>query len=133
MSAPAKTVVTRSGRVACSRANAMPGRARPAAHPQTEFTTIIVVPGAVAAASTSAAVRSSVTPRRVSSSRIGAIRNSGYATHTPSGDEPQPPLWPTGPVRGVRGLPFLLFAQQRGRIVAGLVGHRDRPLHARVG
>jgi hypothetical protein len=55
----------------------MPGRALPAAHPQIEFTTIIVTPGSFAAASTSAGVRNSFTPRRVSSARIGAINGSG--------------------------------------------------------
>jgi hypothetical protein len=33
------------GTLAIASAMAMPGRALPAAHPQTEFTTIIVVPG----------------------------------------------------------------------------------------
>ena len=55
----------------------MPGRALPAAHPHTEFTTIMVKPGAATAASTSAAVRSSRAPRLVSSARIGAMKSSG--------------------------------------------------------
>src|SRR6516164_7948947 len=54
------------------------GRMRPAAHPQTEFTIIIVVPAAAAARSTSAAVRSSCTPALVSSSRMGISMSSGY-------------------------------------------------------
>ena len=45
--------------------------------PHTELTTIIVTPGAATAWSTSAVVRSSRTPRRVSSARIGAIKGSG--------------------------------------------------------
>jgi hypothetical protein len=50
----------------------------PAAHPQIEFTTIIKVPFVSrTAASTSAGVRSSSTPRRVSSARIGATKLSG--------------------------------------------------------
>ena len=56
----------------------MPGRAFPAAQPQTEFTTIITVPFVRTASSTSAGVRSSLTPRRVSSARIGATNGSGY-------------------------------------------------------
>ena len=42
-----------------------------------EFTTIMTVPLCAAAVSTSAGVRSSRTPRRVSSSRIGAMNCSG--------------------------------------------------------
>src|SRR5262245_18060884 len=52
---------------------------RPAAHPQTEFTTIMVVPGwLVTTRSTSAAVRNSCTPALVSSSRMGISMRSGY-------------------------------------------------------
>src|SRR5436309_35404 len=54
------------------------GRIFPAAQPQTEFTTIMTVPFAVAFFSTSAAVRASAIPKRVSSSRMGAIIGSGY-------------------------------------------------------
>ena len=64
---PAKTVVARSGTVVCESAIAIAGRALRAAQPQTEFTTTSVVPGSATTASTCAAVRSSVTPRRVSS------------------------------------------------------------------
>ena len=46
MSPPAKTVARWSGRVPLRSASAIPGRALPAAQPQTELTTIIVVPGA---------------------------------------------------------------------------------------
>src|SRR5262249_8421045 len=49
------------------------------AHPQTELTTTITVPCApVTAASTSSGVRASLMPRRVRSSLIGLISNSGY-------------------------------------------------------
>src|SRR5258707_8849708 len=52
---------------------------RPAAHPQTELTTIMVVPAwVVTARSTSSAVRSSCTPALVSSSRMGMSMSSGY-------------------------------------------------------
>jgi hypothetical protein len=78
MSAPAKTLPAKSGVTAFCIAMAIPGRAFPAAHPHTEFTMIITVPGRVTAASTSATVLNSFTPSAVSSSRIGAIRNSGY-------------------------------------------------------
>src|ERR1700686_697054 len=55
------------------------GRMRPAAHPQIEFTTTIVVPGRFfTARSTSSGVLSSSIPRRVSSSRIGTTIISGY-------------------------------------------------------
>jgi hypothetical protein len=54
-----------------------PGRAMPAAQPQTELTTSIAVPDFSAMkASTSAAVRSSCTPALVSSSRIGLTISS---------------------------------------------------------
>ena len=43
-SAPANTVAALSGRLACLSAMAMPGRALPAAQPQTEFVTISTVP-----------------------------------------------------------------------------------------
>ena len=78
MSAPAKTVATAAGFTAWRSARAMPGRALPAAQPQTELTTIISVPRVPAtAASTSSGVRSSRTPRSVNSWRIGATKNSG--------------------------------------------------------
>jgi hypothetical protein len=52
---------------------------RPAAHPQIEFTTTIVVPGQFFKAwSTSSDVRSSSMPSRVNSSRIGMTIISGY-------------------------------------------------------
>src|SRR5215831_16199332 len=69
----------RSGRRPWRSASARPGRARPAAHPHTEFTTTISVPlVSWTAASTSADVRSSSTPSAVNSARIGATKNSGY-------------------------------------------------------
>ena len=53
------------------------GRALRAAHPQTELTTTSVVPGVdLIASSTAAVVRSSWTPRRVNSWRIGATNRS---------------------------------------------------------
>ena len=76
---PANTATRRSGFApARSSASATPGRARPAAQPQTEFTTTSAVPGAPATASSSApGVRASMKPSRVSSARIGAtIRSS---------------------------------------------------------
>ena len=52
----ANTVVTRSGVTVCCNARATPGRALPAAHPQTEFTTTMTVPGVfMRTSSTSAA------------------------------------------------------------------------------
>ena len=57
---------------------ATPGRALPAAQPQTEFTTTITVPLRATASSTASVVRSSSKPRLVSSSRMGATKNSGY-------------------------------------------------------
>jgi hypothetical protein len=63
-----KTLVRRSGRTGCCRDSETPGRALPAAHPQTELTTIIKEPDVpFTAASTSAAVRNSSTPARVKS------------------------------------------------------------------
>jgi hypothetical protein len=47
----------------------------------------------VTASSTCAAVRNSRTPRPVSSSRIGAMKNSGYT----DGLLPRPRTGPTGP------------------------------------
>ena len=64
--------VDEDARVVIADVQESAGRALAAAHPHTEFTTSIVVPSRVPrAASTSSAVRSSSTPRRVSSSRIG--------------------------------------------------------------
>jgi hypothetical protein len=71
---PAKTVPTCWGRVACFRATFTPGRAMPAAQPQTEFTITSLVPGRFMKASTSAAVRSSSTPAEVRSRRMGSTR-----------------------------------------------------------
>jgi hypothetical protein len=62
----------------CCIASRTPGRILPAAHPQIEFTTTIVVPGCASAASTSDALRTSFSPARVSSSRIGITIISGY-------------------------------------------------------
>src|ERR1051326_5029423 len=57
----------------------MAGRASPAAHPQTEFTTIMTVPFVLwITLSTSSGVRVSSTPKRVRSSLIGLIKGSGY-------------------------------------------------------
>src|SRR6478735_2153218 len=57
----------------------MAGRALRAAHPHTEFTTTSVVPAvSFSRASTSAGVRSSSTPSRVSSCRIGVTKRSSY-------------------------------------------------------
>ena len=57
----------------------MAGRALRAAHPQTEFTTTSAVPFcSLSLASTSADVRSSSTPRRVSSCRMGVTIRSSY-------------------------------------------------------
>src|SRR4051812_2160306 len=79
MSAPANTVARTSGRRACCSAIAIPGRALPAAHPHTEFTTSINVPRVfLTASSTAAAVFSSLAPIAVISPRIGAINISGY-------------------------------------------------------
>jgi hypothetical protein len=55
-----------------------PGRILPAAQPQMELTTSMVVPGWASAASTSSAVRVSLIPARVSSSRMGITISSGY-------------------------------------------------------
>src|SRR6185312_13871545 len=79
MSCPAKTVVNVPGTRSCSRAKATAGRALRAAQPQIELTTTNVAPGASrSVASTSSAVRSSRTPSRVSSSRIGVTNRSSY-------------------------------------------------------
>src|SRR6202000_2014219 len=53
-------------------------RILPAAQPQIELTTTIVVPGFANAASTSSAVRASLIPARANSSRIGITIISGY-------------------------------------------------------
>src|SRR5271157_154545 len=55
-----------------------PGLAPPAAQPQTELTTISVVPGMARAASTSAAALSGVTPHCESSSHIGRTASGSY-------------------------------------------------------
>ena len=79
MSAPAKTVMERSGRVSFCSARATPGRALPAAQPQTELTTTISVPFVFRmASSTCSGVRVSSTPSRVRSSRMGLMRISEY-------------------------------------------------------
>jgi hypothetical protein len=64
--------------------NAIPtaGRARPAAHPQIEFTTIMTVPPDASNRSTASGVRVSSTPNCVKSARMGAMKCSGYATST---------------------------------------------------
>jgi hypothetical protein len=67
----------------CCSASRTPGRILPAAQPQIEFTTSMVVPGTASAASTSAAVRASATPALVNSSRIGITINSGYIVLPP--------------------------------------------------
>ena len=58
-----------------------PGRAPPAAQPQTEFTKTSVVPGCLTARRLRAGVLSSLTPRRVTSSRIGWTRSGSYMSH----------------------------------------------------
>src|ERR1700722_12304295 len=68
----------RSGLTEFCRARRTPGRIFPAAQPQMEFTTTKVVPGWASAASTSSAVRASLIPTRVSSSRMGITMISGY-------------------------------------------------------
>src|ERR1700761_2883663 len=60
------------------RARRTPGRILPAAQPQMELTTTMVVPGCLRALSTSSAVRASWMPARGSSSRIGMTISSGY-------------------------------------------------------
>src|SRR6185312_15303581 len=67
-----------SGTTEFCKATRTAGRILPAAHPHTEFTTTIVVPGWASAASTSSAVRVSLIPARVNSSRIGMTMTSGY-------------------------------------------------------
>src|SRR5687768_17982971 len=58
---------------------ATPGRALRAAQPHIELTTTSVVPVAsLSFASTSSGVRSSSTPRRVSSCRMGVMKRSSY-------------------------------------------------------
>src|ERR1700674_615755 len=79
VSCPANTVAILTGLIAFCKARRTAGRMRPAAHPQIEFTTTIVVPDSFCTKrSTSAALRSSSIPRRVSSSRIGITIISGY-------------------------------------------------------
>jgi hypothetical protein len=79
MSAPAKTVMARSGRASFCKASATPGRALPAAQPQTELTTTSSVPfDPRMASSTCSGVRVSSTPWRVKSSRMGLMRISEY-------------------------------------------------------
>src|SRR6185503_10148854 len=77
-SCPAKTVMDWSGTTEFCMATRTAGRILPAAQPQMEFTTTIVVPAWASAASTSSAVRVSWMPARVSSSRIGMTMTSGY-------------------------------------------------------
>src|ERR1035437_2294548 len=59
-------------------ASLTPGRAAPAAHPQTEFTIIRVVPFELMARSTASGVVSSSKPTVVSSAFIGFTIASGY-------------------------------------------------------
>src|SRR5205823_8972932 len=74
-----KTVTTLSGFAECFSAIPMAGRASPAAHPQTELTTIITVPFVLRITlSNSSGVRASSTPNCVKSSLMGLIRISGY-------------------------------------------------------
>src|SRR5210317_899778 len=77
-SLPAKTVIIRVGFNADFATAIAAGRADPAAHPQTEFTTTNVVPSALIADFTSSAVFVSVYPLFASSARMGAIISSGY-------------------------------------------------------
>jgi hypothetical protein len=70
-------VIERSGRASFCKAIATPGRARPAAQPQTELTTTSSVPFVFfIASSTCSGVRVSSTPTLVKSSRMGLIRIS---------------------------------------------------------
>ncbi|SHL08251.1 hypothetical protein SAMN05443669_100214 [Flavobacterium xanthum] len=78
VSKPANTVVIRSGRLLASNESFTPGRAAPAAHPQTELTTTKTVPFELMAASTYSALRRSSKPADVSSSFIGITNCSGY-------------------------------------------------------
>jgi hypothetical protein len=71
--------MARSGFASFWSAIATPGRALPAAQPQTELTTTSSVPFAsLMACSTCSGVRVSSTPIRVKSSRIGLMRISEY-------------------------------------------------------
>ena len=78
ISKPAKTVHKLSGVVSFDRDIITPGLAFLAAQPQTELTTINVVPGFDNADLTSSDVVSSEKPELVSSSYIGFIISSGY-------------------------------------------------------
>src|SRR5664279_3514542 len=117
LSCPANTVYTRSGRAEFCNARRTPGRIFPAAHPHTELTTTSAVPLlSASAASTSAAVRNSCAPARVSSSRMGIIRISGYI------------LAPVG--MGIVVLILMLVTRKRkqpavdcGKLPAGLAFH----------
>jgi hypothetical protein len=71
-------VIIRVGLIADFATAIAAGRADPAAHPQTEFTTTNVVPSAFIADLTSSAVFVSVYPLFASSARMGAIISSGY-------------------------------------------------------
>ena len=75
---PAKTVIILEGLTADFATAMAAGRADPAAHPQTEFTTTNVVPSALMADLTSSAVFVSVYPLFASYARMGAIISSGY-------------------------------------------------------
>jgi hypothetical protein len=56
----------------------MPGRALPAAHPQTELTTTSVVPSCLIACSTWSAVTKSSNPFSVNSPFMGITISAGY-------------------------------------------------------
>src|SRR5215813_9874245 len=89
MSCPAKTVARILGATGLLRDWATPGRATPAAHPQTELTNKSIGSEASATArSTSSGVVSSRNPRRVSSSRIGWTIIGGYGMRPSSVREP---------------------------------------------
>ena len=71
-STPANTVTDRSGMVECCRASMAPGRALPAAQPQTEFTITSTVPESFfRTSSTCSGVVRGSTPTAASSCHMG--------------------------------------------------------------
>jgi|GEM_PF-5007740 hypothetical protein len=77
-STPANTVTKRSGVCGLLRLILAPGRAFPAAQPQTEFTITRVVPSAFRASLTAWAVYSSSNPASTKSNLMGRTNSSGY-------------------------------------------------------
>ena len=79
ISKPANTAVNLSGIFPVSTAIFIPGRAAPAAHPHTEFTTIKTVPLLFSIAlSTASGVVKSSKPTAFNSAFIGLTNCSGY-------------------------------------------------------